>query len=174
MAAEGARLAVDIGSGMGFTTYGVFGESPTVCIDVEAANLRWCRERVAAVPGARRPLCVVGLATGLPLKAGVARYVLCSEVLEHLDDDAGDVSEIARVLAPGERAVVTVPIPDSASQASSNLAHRERPHPGRRGPLRPSASGSGRAGKAGERHRPRARSDAQRRPSGRGAIFRSS
>lgn len=109
MAAEGAELAVDIGSGTGFTTYGVFGERPTVCIDVEAGNLRWYRERVMEVPGARRPLCVVGLATELPLKGGVARYVLCSEVLEHLDDDARAASEIARVLAPGGRAVVTVP-----------------------------------------------------------------
>jgi SAM-dependent methyltransferase len=109
MAAEGAGLAVDIGSGMGFTTYAVFGERPTVCVDMDAANLRWYRERVAAVPGARRPLCVVGLAAELPLKGGVARYVLCSEVLEHLDDDARAVSEIARVLSPGGRAVVTVP-----------------------------------------------------------------
>jgi SAM-dependent methyltransferase len=109
MAAESAGLAVDIGSGMGFTTYGVFGERPTVCVDVDAGNLKWYRERVAAVPGARRPLCVVGLATELPLKGDVAQYLLCSEVLEHLDDDTRAVSEIARVLAPGGRAVVTVP-----------------------------------------------------------------
>jgi SAM-dependent methyltransferase len=109
IAADGPGLAVDIGSGTGFTTYSVFGERPTVCIDVEAGNLRWYRDRVMAVPGARRPLCVVGLATQLPLKSGVARYVLCSEVLEHLDDDSGATGEIARVLAPGGRAVVTVP-----------------------------------------------------------------
>jgi ubiquinone/menaquinone biosynthesis C-methylase UbiE len=109
IAANEPGLAVDIGSGTGFTTYSVFGERPTVCIDVEAANLRWYRDRVMAVPGARRPLCVVALATSLPLKSGVTRYVLCSEVLEHLDDDSGAVGEMARVLAPGGRAVVTVP-----------------------------------------------------------------
>lgn len=109
MAAVSAGLAVDIGSGTGFTTYSLFGERPTVCVDGEAGNLRWYRDRVMAVAGARRPLCVVALATSLPLKSGVARYVLCSEVLEHLDDDAGAASEIARVLAPGGRAVVTVP-----------------------------------------------------------------
>jgi SAM-dependent methyltransferase len=108
---RGAGLAVDIGSSMGFTTYSVFRERPTVCVDVDAGNLRWHRDRVAAVPGALRPLCVVALATALPLKQGVARYVPCSEVLAHLDDDARVVSEIARVLAPGERAVVTVSYP---------------------------------------------------------------
>jgi SAM-dependent methyltransferase len=109
IAADGPGLAIDIGSGTGFTTYSVFGERPTVCIDMEAGNLRWYRDRVLAVPGARRPLCVVALATSLPLKRGLARYVLCSEVLEHLDDDARAAAEIARVLAPGGQAVVTVP-----------------------------------------------------------------
>lgn len=110
MAPEAAPgLALDIGIGIGYTTYGVFGDRPTVCVDLDAANLRYYRERVGSVPGARRPLCVIARATALPFKTGVFRFVLCSEVLEHLDDDHAAGEELARVLAPDGRAVITVP-----------------------------------------------------------------
>ena len=49
------------------------------------------------------------MATSLPFKSGVFRFVLCSEVLEHLDDDDAAVREIARVLSEEGRAVITVP-----------------------------------------------------------------
>jgi ubiquinone/menaquinone biosynthesis C-methylase UbiE len=108
MAAEGAGRALDVGSGTGYTTTRVFGDRPTVCVDVDAANLRYVRER-ARPSGKRPPLGVVALATALPFRPGSFRYVLCSEVLEHLEDDGAAVAEIARVLAPGGRVVITVP-----------------------------------------------------------------
>ena len=109
MRPEGGGLAMDIGSGTGYTTYAVFGQRPTVAVDVAVDNLRWFRERVAAVPGARPPLCVVALATALPFKDGAVRFALCSEVLEHLDEDGRAVAEIGRVLAADGRVVFTVP-----------------------------------------------------------------
>jgi SAM-dependent methyltransferase len=102
-------LAVDIGAGTGYTTYRVFGDRPIVCVDLDAANLRYYRDHLAAVPGARRPLCVVAAAAALPFKNGSFRFALCSEVLEHVEDDAGAAAELSRVLVPGGRAVVTVP-----------------------------------------------------------------
>lgn len=109
MHVEGPGVALDIGVGTGYTTYSVFGERPTVCVDIDAANLRSYRDRVASVPGARKPLCVAALATALPFRAGVFRFVLCSEVMEHLEDDDAAATEIARAMAPGATAVITVP-----------------------------------------------------------------
>ena len=55
------------------------------------------------------PLCVVARLTELPFKADVFKFVLCSEVLEHLEDDAGGAEELARVLSVDGRVVITVP-----------------------------------------------------------------
>jgi SAM-dependent methyltransferase len=111
LAGEGAPpgLALDVGVGTGYTTFSVFGSRPTVCLDVDPANLRYYRDRLRAVPGARPPLCVAAAATALPFRDGVFASVLCSEVLEHLDDDAGAMREIVRVLGRGGQAVLTVP-----------------------------------------------------------------
>ncbi|MGH7213210.1 MAG: class I SAM-dependent methyltransferase [Tepidisphaeraceae bacterium] len=45
----------------------------------------------------------------LPFAEGTFAYALCSEVLEHLPDDWGALGEIARVLRPGGRLVLTFP-----------------------------------------------------------------
>jgi SAM-dependent methyltransferase len=102
-------LALDIGLGTGYTTYRVFGDRPTVCIDIDAGNLRLYRDRLVAVPSARRPLCVVAAATALPFRAGLFRSILASEVLEHIEDDATAAGELSRVLAENGAVVVTVP-----------------------------------------------------------------
>jgi len=105
----GPGLALDIGIGTGYTTYSVFDARPTTCVDVDIANLRLYRERVCSVPGARRPLCVAAEAVALPFKAEAFRFVLCSEVMEHLADDATATRELARVMAADGTAVITVP-----------------------------------------------------------------
>jgi SAM-dependent methyltransferase len=48
--------------------------------------------------------------TDLPLPDGWADLILCSHVLEHIPDDRRAMAEIARVLRPGGRAVVMVPV----------------------------------------------------------------
>ena len=105
----GPGLALDIGIGTGYTTYSVFDDRPTACVDVDTANLRHYRDRVCSVPGARRPLCVAAEAVALPFKAEAFRFVLCSEVMEHLADDAAATGELARVMAADGTAVITVP-----------------------------------------------------------------
>lgn len=109
MGAKGDGLALDIGSGTGYTTHCLLGNRPTVCVDIHEPNLRSYRSRVASIPGARRPLCVIAQATALPLKANRFTFILCSEVLEHLEDDETAVRELARVLASDGKAVITVP-----------------------------------------------------------------
>lgn len=110
MAASGDGLALDIGIGTGFTTYNVFGTRPTVCLDYHAPNLHYYRDKLAALDGgSQSALGVTAAATSLPFSQGAFRFILCSEVLEHLDDDDAAVKEIARVLAREGRLVVTVP-----------------------------------------------------------------
>jgi len=52
---------------------------------------------------------VRGDALRLPFRDAVVDAVVCSEALEHLPDPFGALTEIARVLKPGGRALVTVP-----------------------------------------------------------------
>ncbi len=109
MAANDDGRALDIGIGTGYTTWNVFGGRSTTCVDLDAASLRLYRDRLAAIPGAPRPLCVIALATALPFRPGSFSFILCSEVLEHLEDDDAAAAELARVLTAGGRAVITVP-----------------------------------------------------------------
>jgi SAM-dependent methyltransferase len=52
---------------------------------------------------------VVGDAARLPMRAGTADWVLCLEVLQYVERPESVVAEIARVLAPGGRAVLAAP-----------------------------------------------------------------
>lgn len=106
LAAEGDCLALDIGIGTGYTTYAVFGDRLTACVDLHAPNLDYYRSRMS---DCRDTLCVVAPASALPFRTGAFGFILCSEVLEHLEDDDAAVGEIARVLAEDGRVVITVP-----------------------------------------------------------------
>jgi SAM-dependent methyltransferase len=101
-------LALDIGIGTGYTTEAVFGNRPTVSLDLHAPNLDYYR-RVSSTGDPINKLCVVAPAAALPFQSRVFKFILCSEVLEHLEDDDAAVREIARVLDDEGRAVITVP-----------------------------------------------------------------
>ena len=109
MMADGLGLALDIGIGTGYTTYSVFGERPTACVDVDTANLRNYRDRLASVPEARLPHCVAARVTALPFRDGAFRFILCSEVMEHIEDHDTASAELGRVLSSDGAAVITVP-----------------------------------------------------------------
>jgi len=53
---------------------------------------------------------VVGSAQVLPFKADTFDGVICTEVLEHLNDPGTALSEIDRVLKPGGRVYITTPM----------------------------------------------------------------
>lgn len=109
LADPGQGMALDIGIGTGCTTHALFAGRRTACIDLHAPNLAYFRARVALLPDALPPLCVGAAAAALPFRNDSFQLVLCSEVLEHLYDDDAAVGEIARVLAPQGKAVITVP-----------------------------------------------------------------
>ena len=59
--------------------------------------------------GGKAAADVFGDALSLPFSDAAVDVVLCSEGLEHLPDPFGALTEMARVLKPGGRALVTVP-----------------------------------------------------------------
>ena len=49
--------------------------------------------------------------TNIPITSASFEFVLCSEVLEHIDDDASALDELCRVLVPGGWLLISVPTP---------------------------------------------------------------
>lgn len=67
-------------------------------------------ERVIAVDAAPLPgLDVVSFAAPLPFRDATFDAILCTSVLEHVDNAEYAVGEMARVLRPGGRLLITVP-----------------------------------------------------------------
>jgi SAM-dependent methyltransferase len=64
---------------------------------------------VDAAPAAGTRADAWALAGALPFSAGAFDTVLCTQVLEHLPNPAAALAEVARVLAPGGRLVLTAP-----------------------------------------------------------------
>ena len=95
-------LIVDIGCGTGATAaaLGTFGR--VIGVDFSPLALECC---------GRRGLTRVarGRAEAIPLRDGSADAIVATDILEHLDDDAGALAEFFRVLKPGGHAVITVP-----------------------------------------------------------------
>jgi SAM-dependent methyltransferase len=67
-------------------------------------------ERIIAADAAPLPgLDVISFAAPLPFREGTFDSILCTSVLEHVDNAERTISEIARVLSPGGRLLITVP-----------------------------------------------------------------
>ena len=105
----GGRL-LDYGCGDGTfvaLTHGRFAES--IGADLDAGQIVECRQRLAHLPGVR---FVVTSTLEASEHAGAYDVVTCMEVLEHTtDDDRHRVLDaLARLVRPGGRIVISVPI----------------------------------------------------------------
>ncbi|MGH9049763.1 MAG: glycosyltransferase, partial [Acidimicrobiia bacterium] len=96
---------------------------------VVSLDIGWGTVRVARELAARRSaelLAVVGDAERLPFRAGAFAAVACDDTIEHLPDDGTAVSELARVLAPGGRAVLATPNRNDLRVVRAKLRDRLR------------------------------------------------
>jgi len=93
---------LDYGCGTGGNTSFYAALGSVVAIEPDRAAVRLAHAR----GGAQYCRCV---GTSLPFRAGVFDAVLASDVLEHIEDDAAAVAEIARVIRPGGVVILTVP-----------------------------------------------------------------
>ena len=112
---------LDLGCGEGRHTFEAYRRGANVIsLDLSHADLATTRTWTGAMdlggetPAGTRTAPVVG-----------ADRVIASEVLEHIEDDATAVSELARVLKPGGRAAITVPrwLPERICWALSDEYH---------------------------------------------------
>ena len=71
-------------------------------LDFSEEAIRFCAEK--GLGTVRR-----GDVTGMPFSDEAFSLVLATDIIEHVDDDLGALREIARVLRPGQHALITVP-----------------------------------------------------------------
>ena len=113
----------DIGCGPGvFTRYLCRNAKYVFAADVDHASLRRTFTRHAREKNLA-PL--VMRVNQLPIRDAFLDTVLFLEVLEHLEDDAGALREIARILRPGGNLIISVPVPPGEIDADEFGHKRE-------------------------------------------------
>jgi SAM-dependent methyltransferase len=113
------RPVLDVGSGIAPM---VSPGTGTILGDTSLAGMRVMKE-------AGFPAAVIDLKT-LGVKSGGIGTIICSEVLEHIDDDQAAIRELSRVLRPGGRLVLTVPLHQYYWRSDDTaVGHFRRYHP---------------------------------------------
>jgi SAM-dependent methyltransferase len=119
-----AATIADIGSSTGYLLEDLavaFPDATLIGVDLVSAGLRKAHR---ALPGAR---LLQADACALPLADSSVDAVVSANLLEHIPDDARALSEFARILAPGARAVVVVPAgPRTYDYYDRFLGHERR------------------------------------------------
>ena len=115
---EPGMTALDIGCGRGRHSLEFLRRGcRAVAMDLDLHDLRYSAYVLSSMardaPAASLPPHVVlrGNALCLPFGDGGFERVVCSEVLEHVDDPARAAAEIARVMRPGGLMAASVPTP---------------------------------------------------------------
>ena len=140
-ARKGERV-LDLGCGAG-RFVAALQDAGTDAVGVELAEAALERAR-RNVPGAE--LHALGPDGAIPLADASVDLVWCSEVLEHVPDTAGLLSEARRVLRTGGRLLVTTPSHDLPRRVLIALARFDRAlRPARpaRALLQPPVAGAG-------------------------------
>ncbi len=111
---------VDVGCGTGANVELLTGHGDVTAVDAFEEALRFCAERgIGGLVQAR--------GEALPFADGSFDLATSFEVLEHVPDDASAAAELARVLRPGGRALITVPAyPWLWSEHDVALDHQRR------------------------------------------------
>ncbi len=118
-AARPGATWMDIGSGTG---YALERLSEKAC-HILAVDMAWSALR--SLPDVPRVTKVRGDASRLPLASGSIDYVVCFQVIEHLESDLASrlLEEVVRVLAPGGFAFLTTPNARWRLQPPTNPYH---------------------------------------------------
>lgn len=105
-------LVLDLGSGTSSYPHMLAKEGvDVVVLELDAERVRWqlAKRRATARPGDGRFFPLVASATAMPIRDAGARRIAAVSSLEHIPDDEAVGREIARVLASGGLAAVTLP-----------------------------------------------------------------
>lgn len=102
-------VLVDVGSGDGgIAAFCARLAREVVLVDYDEARLGLAVERARAAGGAAASGRVADIAR-LPLPDGFASRIICTEVLEHVDDPVAAMAELLRIGRPGARYLISVP-----------------------------------------------------------------
>jgi C_GCAxxG_C_C family probable redox protein len=99
------QTAADLGAGTGFVTEALLAAGLSVaCVDQSPQMLGRLRAKYAA---SGRLTTHEGAAEALPLPAASVDFVFANMFLHHVDDPARAIAEMARIVRPGGKVVVT-------------------------------------------------------------------
>ncbi len=99
------KLAVDVGAGSGFMTEGLLQRRvQVIALDQSPTMLQVMRRKFGAHDTVTYQVCD---ATVLPLANHVADYVFANMYLHHVESPPEAIGEMARVLKPGGKLVIT-------------------------------------------------------------------
>jgi SAM-dependent methyltransferase len=102
-------VVVDAGCGDGgVSNFCANRGAHVILCDVDAGKIQKALDRLSKTP-ARKLEAHVTDANPLPLADGTATRVICTEVLEHVDDPAAFMAELLRIGRPGALYLITVP-----------------------------------------------------------------
>jgi ubiquinone/menaquinone biosynthesis C-methylase UbiE len=103
--AVAGKIAADVGAGSGFVTEGLLKRGlRVIAIDRSAAMLEEMRRKFGEGGAVEYR---IGEAESLPLEDGSVDYVFANMVLHHVESPPAAIREIARILKPGGRLVIT-------------------------------------------------------------------
>ncbi|CAN5687632.1 hypothetical protein BH23PLA1_BH23PLA1_09200 [soil metagenome] len=110
--AEGETV-VDVGCGVGdVCVYAGHRGAHVVGLDIEDLLVDRAHEAMRDVP-ARSFRGIVSNCDPIPLPDASADVIVCTEVLEHVEDPSKFLAELARIGKPGARYLISVPHPTS-------------------------------------------------------------
>jgi SAM-dependent methyltransferase len=110
-AAEGPPRGRCLNAGCGEGLYSRFLESYAEITEI--FNIDITAPQISARRADPRNTDAVGSITEIPIEDGSVDWILCTEVIEHIEDDRAAALELGRVLAPGGYALISVPTPPS-------------------------------------------------------------
>lgn len=115
-------IAADIGCGPGvFARYMSLRGKRVIGLDVDRESLERVKSRHRSLHNADFAAAIVD---SLPLADECLDTALFLEVLEHLVDDGAALREIRRVLRPGGKLVLSVPVPPGEVDEDSPWGHK--------------------------------------------------
>ena len=123
------RRVLDAGCGYGIYAMSLAEEGYRVdAIDLDEKRIAVLNRMRGEYAALKDTLALhTGSLTALPYAADTFDGIICSEVIEHVTDDAAAIAELSRVLKPGGTLILSVPYDSKHNQKLYKRFEHERP-----------------------------------------------